>query len=293
MELDELDTIDDVDIEFDELIGNLEISTSQFEEDQNDYIFQVTKANQVINKKIQRHKNHFLSKISQINQTLINNYRKGISYLNGYNESINKILQSLVICEIVFIFLFISSLWTLLVTTFPSIFNIIPLSAELGKFIFIGISSILLIIAALFIWITYNEDKNFDPQEIIDLEEQLGNIEQLQISPYQVDNEINAQTALLRNLTNSFFSTTKQIQDSIPIYKQIHKDDKFRKKWNLICDNKKNVLNFFGIYNVENEISALKNNPDYNLFDFDERIQEGLCRNHFSKGEVTLIDRKI
>lgn len=265
---------DKIDVEFEGLLNKLETSVEQLEENQNVSFQNIQKTNKTIISKIEGHKKEFTKKISDTKSRIKTIYNSGISHIKKYKTTVNKILNTLIEFEFVVIILLLPNIWELFVSFFPQYASIIPIPAEYAKPIFI-IQLMGLFLAIIFYYRTISkENDNLKSENLVNLEESLKTIEEIQNVPYDVSTEIDTQKSIITDIKYSFLGSVAQVKDSFPVYKQIHEDDKFRKKWNLICDKQKNVLKFFGFLNIEQQISDLKRQPNYAVIGYDEKTQE-------------------
>jgi|GEM_PF-2257359 len=265
---------DNIDVEFDGLINKLEISVEQLEENQKVSFETIQKTNKTIISKIEQQKIEFAKKITDTKSRFKTVYNSGIRHINNYKTTVNNILGNLIEFELMLIILLLPNIWELFVSIFPQYASIIPIPAEYAKWIFI-IQSTGLFLAIIIFYRRINRDNdNLKSENLINLEESLKTIEELQNVPYDVSKEIDTQKGIITDIKYSVLGSVAQVKDSIPIYKQIHEDDKFRKKWDLICDKQKNVLKFFGFNKIELQISELKRQPNYSIMGYDDHIQE-------------------
>jgi hypothetical protein len=283
MELENIPIEEEIDIEFNKkIIKPLGNSTKILEDSQKQQFKQINENNSAIKTKIELTQKVLANNIQNTKGKFSSITISGNKHLKKYSNSVLKILNCLVQLEFVLLFLLIPSIWEWFVSVFPQYASIIPIPPDLAKLIFVAQISVFML-AIYFFYTTFTkEDKNLDTKNFDNLDDELKKIEELQNIPYDVDSEITYQTNIVTNLKNSVVGAASQIKETIPVYKQIHEEDKFRKKWDVICDSKKNVLIFFGISNINLYVEEIKNEPDYDVRGFDDITVENSVIQKFS-----------
>ena len=93
--------------------------------------------------------------------------------------------------------------------------------------------------------------------------------QQLILINVDINEEKDKQLNSFSNVKSSINEALVVFKESIPEYNTIHEVDKFKKQWEIACNELKNALKFFNL-NIEKEFDKLRKEPNYTAKGFDD-----------------------